>query len=1089
MSTLVNCIKKAGALLSKADVEMLKTAHDKYVDAGMPKADAAKRAAEEFVMNAHNIVKGYENEVKLKGGDVGKDAEAFSISSVLASIKRPPLKVSEEINDYNEKRKRKSLEKITEGAESDPVIDDMFDGSISDAIKASERGDIDLGLKDTELTRENVIDKAAEVLGLKSKSPKIPGEVSDVNEAMDEILADVASGELKLTDTQIKGLKEAAEAEIITPLGLKLAAHKMAEPGQGENAADPLTPKEEAAVTASFGKRKTFIERVELALADSLVDSKAKIRQSMVDQFGPFRDIMHDDRSWMLSHLTKSAKGATESLILNGGLFLDSEGVLSVDPDIKGLQDVVKPLGKKLQRWTYYMVGHRAEKLFAEGKERNITEENIQVLKNMNRGDEELFDSVRQEYEKLANNVTQIGVDSGLINAEEAAQWREEGFYVPFNRVIDEKDARGPRIASSPSLARQTAYKQLKGGTHKLDDIMSNVLVNWNHVISASLNNQAGLSAIDFALKMNPPLAKRVTKEEASKDAIFLRRDGKEVWYEVYDPLVLAAFTALNWEGLNSRAMKIGRAFKHAITAGTTASPTFKIANLERDSITAIATTDVSLNIAKNLADGWRATKKGTPTAIAMATSGATFSQSGYIHGSDPIAISRLVKKGVKPETVIDSALKWANVWNRYQEFGARTENLNRAADYVQTLARGEGTLKATFNARDHLDFDRTGSSIWVRAMAQLLPFVNARLLSLDKLARAAPTSKRDLTTKSGAKFAAVVATYSLASIGMYLSVRKDPLYDQLEEWQKRTYHYFRMPGANFLSSLPRPFEVGAIGYIAESLVQQLVDDKVHGELFAERMLHTLMDTFGFNPFIQPVKPILEVGMNKNFFTDRDIEAPYEHISALSPAKRKRAWTSETAIEMAEGIDKLDWDAVKLSPIQIEHLVRGYFGWAGAFVLSSTDMLLTRPLTDSPTQPPMKLTEYPIIKLFAVTEPLRNTQQTASFYETLGEINNAYMDIRDAKKRNDYEEEMRLKADKGHLLDQRKFYEGQQKRLANVNKRMNLIRASKMKPEDKGREIDRLQLFKNSITKQIADLKHVQDKQIEERKNKKDKGK
>ncbi len=266
---------------------------------------------------------------------------------------------------------------------------------------------------------------------------------------------------------------------------------------------------------------------------------------------------------------------------------------------------------------------------------------------------------------------------------------------------------------------------------------------------------------------------------------------------------------------------------------------------------------------------------------------------------------------------------------------------------------------------------------------------------------------------------------------------------------------------------IPRPFEVGAIAYLAESVAHQMVGDEVHGALFAERLQHTLTDTFAMNPTPQMFKPGLEIAMNTNMFTGRPIES--QSMKGLSPESRKRAWTSETAIAAAEGMAKISWGKVELSPVQIEHLVRGYLGWMGSTVLSATDMLITRPLTDAPAAPTTKLTEYPLIKAFVKTAPSKNTHYTTMFYKRLEEINNAYADINEAKKIKDFDKARELMAKNKDKLAERKFYNKASHKLTKINQRMKLVRLSKMDADTKRAELDRLTFARNEITKRVND--------------------
>lgn len=416
----------------------------------------------------------------------------------------------------------------------------------------------------------------------------------------------------------------------------------------------------------------------------------------------------------------------------------------------------------------------------------------------------------------------------------------------------------------------------------------------------------------------------------------------------------------------------------------------------------------------------------------------------------------------VARETILDSRNHIKKLWDSYQDFGARLENINRAANFEQAIAKGKDQLEANFEARDHLDFSRTGSFTAVRAIAQVVPFLNARLQGLDKLGRAG------MSKDQRKQFTVVVGTYALASVLLYLYMKDDDDYKAAEEWERDSYHLFKIPGSDVMYRFPRPFEVGAIASVMERLTEQMVDDDAHGELFAERLYHTVKETLSFNPIPQAFHPALEVYANKNSFTGRSIESM--SMQRLSPAERKRAWTSETAVWFSGRMDDVSWGKVVLSPVQVEHLVKGYFGWAGATVLGSVDMLITRPLIDAPSLPALKLLDLPVIKDFARATPARNSKYTTLFYENLREINELYGDIRNARKLGEMEKAAEMFRTTKDKLRWRKQYGKAQRYLMKVNARIKKVRLDKqMDTGKKRRMIEKLTANKNRLTKRIID--------------------
>lgn len=833
---------------------------------------------------------------------------------------------------------------------------------------------------------------------------------------------------------------------------------------------DYTSEQQEAIDKGGFGKKGKSPLREKFNEARYRI--KTKLRQGVVDQFDSFESILKDNRAWMMAHLTKASAGALEATIQYGQPFM-SENAVDIDVDKKSLQEILQPLEHELNDWLMWIAGNRAERLSTEDKERLFSDVDIKALKSLNQGKmangkdrAKVYEAVRKDFEQMNDAIVKIGVDTGLIGADERAAWKEQGFYLPFYRMLEtEGKTQGPRSFGG-GLVKQTAYKKLKGADLQIGDLLSNVMLNWNHLLSASLNNQAAVKALDTAEGMG--LADEVSESEKGKKAVFVRKDGKKVWYDVAQgqdgALILDSLMSLNWVGLNTTSMKVMKKFKRALTIGVTASPSFKIRNLMRDSIQAIAVADMSTQIHKNLYQGWKATREKSKTKARMIAGGGAFGDSGYIHGADPDAIRYLVDKGVARETILDSRNHIGKMWDVWQDFGSRLENVNRAANFEQAIEEGRDLLTANFESRDHLDFARTGSFTAVRALSQVVPFLNARLQGLDKLGRAG------MSKEQRKQFTVVVGVYSLASVMLYLLMKDDDDFKAAEDWERDAYHLFKLPGDDdTMYRLPRPFEVGAIASVMERMVEQMVDDDVHGELFAERLSHTILETLSFNPMPQAFKPAFEVYSNKNSFTGRQIESA--SMKNLSPTERKRAWTSETAIWASGRMDDITWGKVVLSPVQMEHLVRGYLGWAGATVLGSVDMLVTRPLSGAPDLPSKEFTELPVIKSFARTVPGRSSKFTTLFYNNMREINEAYADIRNARKLGEMEKAEKLLEEGRGKLKWRKAYNSLQSRLSKINAKITRIRLDKdMDPDDKRDQIKELSVKKNQYSRKLVEM-------------------
>ena len=726
-----------------------------------------------------------------------------------------------------------------------------------------------------------------------------------------------------------------------------------------------------------------------------------KLRQGMLDQFDSIRTILGDRRSWMMSQMTAGG-GAVEAAIEVGRPYRDASGAIAVDAEAKDLAQIFEPLGNEVDRFLMWLAGNRAEGLKVSGKENLFSDADIASLKALNYNNSEnaegkgvrwdqreaTYEAVRAEFEEMHNAIVQIGVDTGIVSQEDADIWKAQGFYVPFYRIAEEDGTR-QGVMSVSGLVGQEAYKKLKGADMQLDDLLLNTLMNWEHIVSAGLKNQAAKGALATAESMG--LAQRTPQAIKSKKAIYVREDGKEQWYNISDTtdgkLVLDALTALNYEGLTGAGMKVLRKFKRALTYGVTASPEFKLANLIRDTLQAIAVADMSTNFVKNVHQGWKATADHSNTIGQMIAGGGAFGNSGYIHGADPEAIKIAFKKGIDRNHILGSNNALKTLWDKYQDFGARLENVNRAANFEQSIAKGDDLLTANFNARDHLDFQRTGGFVAMRFLTQAIPFLNARMQGLDKMARAFkdPNQRQQIT--------AVIGVYAIASSLMYLYMKDDDDYQQAEEWERDTYHLIKLPNSDVMYRIPRPFEVGAIANVVERVTEQLADDEVQGKVFAERLRHMLTETFSVSLIPQAVAPALEVRANKSNFTQRQIESM--SMQRMSAVNRIKPWTSQTAIGLSKALNTALPEDKVLSPIQIDYLMNGYFGWVGTTVTDMIDMI-ARPMVGAPTKPAKEIQDYPVVGRFARENP-RNSKFVTQLYENREKISRIYADMQSYK--------------------------------------------------------------------------------------------
>lgn len=781
--------------------------------------------------------------------------------------------------------------------------------------------------------------------------------------------------------------------------------------------------------------------------------------------------------AWVLARMSSSAGGALSAMLNHGRIYLDpKEKVIDIREGTKGLRDVFQQLGtpQEIDRFMAWIAANRARKLMDEGRENLFTKDEIEAGINLsagrmadgrNRG--MTYAKAWKEFQQYRDDVLRIAEQSGTISKEQRELWSEE-FYVPFYRVLDDDTIGGPSMSSG--LSRQQAYKRLKGGKQNLNDLLENTLLNFHHLIQSALKNQAARQAIENAVALG--IAEPTTESDRNKKAsTFVMVDGQKSWYDVNDPLTFKALSAISSTGLNNPIMRVGRAFKRVFTNLTTVTPQFVIANLLRDSLSAMATSPTSPVPFANAVNG--ALVYGNEQNRArMIASGASFSF-GHVYGQSADEIKAGLKGTLRKGRVItDPGIipgVLMNAWRKWNNATDFAENVNRAGIWERNLEKGK--LKASFEARDLMDFSAHGDSIIIRILTDLVPFLNARIQGLDKLYRSGiKTGSRALTGKGTAadrkdfgRFMAVVGALSVLSMMLYMRNKDDEEYRKLEDWQRDTYWFLRFGDDAFF--IPKPFEVGAIATLAERALEQFADATVAGEKFVERLWHVLTDTFALD-LPQIIKPVYELSANRNTFTGRPIEDI--SVQRLSPSLRVKPGTSSLAEGTSRAMEAVIGDAA-LSPLQIDHLIGAYLGQVGAGTVALADTFWRR--AHGEQLPARRWHEYQPIKRFYrdLGAPAPYTRYSTDFYNALKEADKAYANVQKLIDLQEFDRADALAKKEEDKLAMRKMLNRAQRMLAEINAEMRRIQMDKtMSGEEKRIQLDRLREERNLLTEQIG---------------------
>lgn len=819
--------------------------------------------------------------------------------------------------------------------------------------------------------------------------------------------------------------------------------------GQQLNAAGQAVRDSALKKIGAFADREPIRDR----LKKHTQNWQTKLVQGVFDQFAPIKGL--SEQAYMQARLSKGTDGAAEFLVRNGKVRL-TDGALDGVHGSKGLADVLADLKGEHDHFMAWIAGNRAEKLAGEGRENLFSSAEIASLKQLasgkmpdgrNRAD--VYRTALREFNDLQTSVMDVAEQAGLIDGASRHLWESE-FYVPFYRVMEEDQTGTMGPGQIGGLVGQRAFRKLKGGSEKLGDLTANTVANWSHLLSGSMKNLAAQEALQAASTMG--VADRLAGAEKGSVRVMVK--GQERHYLVHDPLVLDALTSLHYVGSNDPIMKGMRKFKHALTVGVTISPTFRLRNLMRDSISAVAiNTDISANPLRNMADGWKSTGKDSDTFRRLLAGGGAV-RFGSFQDGQARNVKRLVEDlGVERGQVIGSPaalgrhLRKAFDW--YQEVGDRAETVNRAAIYNQARKSGKTHLEASYLARDLMDFTAGGKFAAVRLLSQVVPFMNARLQGMYKLGRGAK--------ENPARFVAVTGAVAMASALLYLGMKDDDEYKKLPDWVRNTYWVTRI-GDKFVY-VPKPFEVGALGTIVERGTElAFAGDDYRLKDFGKTVASVLGDQLQMSPMPQMLKPYLEASFNYDSFRDRNIDTPSQE--RLPEGDRYTSRTSAGAVALGK--------AFGYSPQRIEHLVRGYFGWLGTQTLSAADWA-ARPALDMPANPSRDMAK--IENWFVVGDFLKGADATSSkytqrFYDQQREIDQVYAAFTQARKEGDIERARELAGD--DKLKLRGLYQSANKRMQEIGQQIKRIETSATMPADQKRlRLDTLVQARNQLAMSV----------------------
>ncbi|CAB4180599.1 RelA/SpoT [uncultured Caudovirales phage] len=846
----------------------------------------------------------------------------------------------------------------------------------------------------------------------------------------------------------------------------------------------------EAAINRTTATRQEvgFVERMTAALAP---ESFSYLRQKALDRYNRLNDVekliatqmggvqrLADQNAHAAALQSDAAAGVAASALgvgnRMGGIPVYRNGYTTVSNEngtVKGTVEIFSPLAKYgdpkiYQAYQFWAGAKRGNRLITIGKEELYTPQDMALAKQLEEKYPE-FVSVQKDWIKYNDGLVKYAVDTGVISAQNAAEFTRYSDYVPFYRQLDGERTVGPNIFQSISGVKPP--KELTGSKEQLADFLETIVRNTQSIIQAGMKNVAAQKAIDGGMIVG--MVRKLDHVSSHPDTVTILEKGKKVSYECADKLWVDAVSSLNLPELpflNFLAMPA-----NFLRAAVTKDPGFMLANLMRDSISAYVTSGAKLTpVASAVKEFGNVLMNNSPEYQKLLSAGVL---GGYEFSRNVEASAEAFGKDLREKTGTKTSFETATspftfFWNALEKGTEASDAATRIAVYKATLAETGNEAEAIHRALEVMNFNRKGSSVIVRVAAATIPFLNARVQGLDVFFRSGirPFMDGNATEREKqVQKAMIIRGMTILSLSvMYAAaISGNHDYEKQEEETKDNNWIIPMGEGKTPLKIPIPFEVGTLfktvpERIYRSFFMADKENRDTTEALHKSMKRALQSTFGFNPVPQIAAPLLEARDNYSVFTQRPIVG--QNMQGISPEFQVGPGTSKWAEILGQ--------QAGMSPMMIDHVFKGYTGTMGVYAADLLDAAISATVPSEVEKPSKRIDQMPIIKRFLADPEARG--KITSYFDLKHAVDTTVRTINKLEKEADpnlpgYVEK------NAQLFAARDFMNGLNKQMDDLEKQANMIRAAPIPADEKQEMLREITKAQNLLVNDIRQIRNI----------------
>ena len=724
-----------------------------------------------------------------------------------------------------------------------------------------------------------------------------------------------------------------------------------------------------------------------------------------------------------------------------------------------GLLDILEPIYKdqnKSRLWQLYMIERRARYSNSQGKLLDIPDSELKsewddVSAEVEANYPELIE-VAEKYDAWNNQLIQFMTDTGLVNKETAQEWIDSSFYYPFYRQMEGEEAGRDRVFKTRLMtgANSLVRQKLEGSRREfITDPIEAIGKNLSAAITAGMKNVAGQRAMRDAVALG--YGEEVKQKKDGNYTILI--DGKERHYAIGDLQLVASLMSMS-QGELTPIINVLAKPASLLRSLVTKSPDFMAAAIFRDVGSAAVTSGASL---PKLAG---AVKNAFGPLENMERRGFGL---GYDFQNDPRQVKEWYKQEYRKRGVGGHGLMpmdaFRRVWDALGQASTRSDVAIRQSVYEDVLARTGNEAEAIYQGWEVINFSRRGASPTFRVLTASIPFLNARIQGLDVFYRAArgryssdPRKNREMVRRTFIYRSLLMAGLT----GLYYALVSDTEdYKEATTIEKDMNYIIPVLGG---LKLPVPFEVGFLfKTMPEKILDTIYGTSTGGDL-AGTIGRGFGSTFEFNPLgIQAIAPLVEMYYNKSFFTGREI-VPYYMLGQESFMQTR--WDTPL---FAQNLGK----ALNISPLKIDHLMRGYTGTLGTYAIDLSDAV-AREFAGPEYQVPKRLQDFPVVRRFYQGVGSGYQQM---FYDLDSDVQRMVQTFNKLQKDGRMDEAYAYYLTRPELLESKEMVNAISRFMDSYRERRDAIRNSDIPDDTKRDLLDQLDEEKNRLLKEIPQMR------------------